>query len=360
MIDSCAIGIKSPMTQLSMIRPLLLACAWCALTVPACGTEDSRPEGQLNGVGSGGSLAPPVVPPAGMVAMPPATPPAVVDPGMAMGNAGATPGIGNPAPATSGSGGASVTTSGSGGSTGSMTSAGMGGMGGRAGMGAMSGMGGMGGMGGTGGTGGTGGSGTVIGDGGTVNATIIVRAGQTFDGGNKRYRAGSALGDGSQDEGQLPVFRLEDGAKMINVVLGAPAADGVHCDGDATLQNVVWEDVGEDALTIKGSGTVVIDGGSATNAADKIFQINAASTFRVSNFKASNAGKFIRQNGGTTFKAAVFIDKCDISNMDEAIFRTDSSSSTVSLTNTRYSSIGDALFIGVSSGNITQSGNTPY
>ena len=61
-----------------------------------------------------------------------------------------------------------------------------------------------------------------------------------------------------------------------------------------------------------------------------------------------------------TFKVQVFIDKCDISNMDESIFRTDSSSSTVSMTNTRYSNIGDSLFIGVSSGNITQSGNTSY
>lgn len=113
-------------------------------------------------------------------------------------------------------------------------------------------------------------------------------------------------------------------------------------------------------MTIKESGTVVLNGGSAKNGDDKVFQINTASTFRVSNFKAQNAGKFIRQNGDTTFKVQVFIDKCDISAMDEAIFRTDSSTSTVSMTNTRYLDIGDALFVGVASGNITQSGNTQY
>ena len=102
------------------------------------------------------------------------------------------------------------------------------------------------------------------------------------------------------------------------------------------------------------------NGGSARNGDDKVFQINAASTFRVSNFTARDAGKFIRQNGKTTFKVDVIIDRCDISNMDEAIFRTDSPSSTVRMTNTRYSNIGDSLFIGVSSGNITQSGNTEY
>ena len=207
---------------------------------------------------------------------------------------------------------------------------------------------------------GGGGAAGMPGNGGTVNATIVVKAGQTYDGGGKRYRAGSALGNGSQDEGQQPVFKLEDGATLINVVLGAPAADGIHCHGDATLRNIVWEDIGEDAMTIKESGTVTLDGGSATNGDDKVFQINAASTFKVSNFKASNAGKFIRQNGDTTFKVAVFIDKCDISNMDEAIFRTDSNSSTVEMTNTRYSQIGDSLFVGVSTNNIKTSNNTEY
>jgi len=194
----------------------------------------------------------------------------------------------------------------------------------------------------------------------TVNATIVVEAGKTYDGMCRRFIAGSALGDGSQSEDQKPVFKIEAGGTLLNVVLGSPAADGVHVHGDGTLRNIVWEDIGEDALTIKESGTVVLDGGSARNGDDKVFQINAASTFRVSNFKASDAGKFIRQNGDTTFKVSVFIDRCDISNMDEAIFRTDSSSSTVSMTNTRYSNIGDELFIGVSPGNITQSNNTEY
>jgi len=193
-----------------------------------------------------------------------------------------------------------------------------------------------------------------------LDETVIVGAGETFDGKGKRYTAGSALGDGSQSEDQQPLFRLEPGATLLNVVLGGPAADGIHCYGDATLRNIVWEDIGEDALTIKGEGTVKLDGGSATNGDDKVFQINAASRFEVSNFKASKAGKFIRQNGDTTFKVEVVIDKCDISDMDEAIFRTDSNSSTVKMTNTRYSNIGDELFVGVSSGNITEQNNTEY
>jgi hypothetical protein len=193
-----------------------------------------------------------------------------------------------------------------------------------------------------------------------VDATIVVGAGQSFDGTGKRFIAGAALGDGSQSETQKPVFRLEAGAKLSNVVLGSPAADGIHCYGDATLHNIVWEDIGEDALTIKASGMVTLDGGSATDGSDKVFQINAASTFKVSNFRASHAGKFIRQNGGTTFRVDVTIEACDISDMDEAIFRTDSSTSTVQMTNTRYSMIGEQLFMGVAASNISSSNNTEY
>jgi hypothetical protein len=195
----------------------------------------------------------------------------------------------------------------------------------------------------------------------TVNETIVVKSGETYDGTGKRLRASaSALGDGSQAEGQKPVIKVENGGKLVNVTLGAPAADGIHTHGNVVLENIVWEDIGEDAMTIKEKGTVELRGGSATKAEDKVFQINAESTFRISNFKASDGGKFIRQNGKTTFKTEVFIDKCDISNMDEAIFRTDSSSSTVTMTNTRYSNIGDALFIGVSAANIKEMNNTEY
>lgn len=49
---------------------------------------------------------------------------------------------------------------------------------------------------------------------------------------------------------------LEDGAALKNVVLGAPAADGIHTYGDACLSNIVWTDIGEDALTMKATRTM--------------------------------------------------------------------------------------------------------
>jgi hypothetical protein len=345
------------MTKLSKAR-WAHACIFTLLT--ACGSETGSSPSPTGEAGTGGPA-----PTAG-------TSPASAGRGgaIASGSAGTSAPAGGSKAATGGAGaGGVVAMTGSAGASGAVAAGGTSGAAGAGGAGAGaagsggagSGAGGEGGAAGQAGEPAAGSGGTVAPpEGGSLDETFVVGAGQTFDGKGKRYTAGSALGDGSQDENQQPLFRLEPGATLVNVVLGGPAADGIHCQGDATLRNIVWEDIGEDALTIKGEGTVKLDGGSATNGDDKVFQINAASRFEVSNFKASNAGKFIRQNGGTDFKVEVVIDSCDISNMDEAIFRTDSDSSTVEMTNTRYSKIGDELFVGVSSGNITQSNNTEY
>jgi hypothetical protein len=198
---------------------------------------------------------------------------------------------------------------------------------------------------------------TPSGEFGTVSSTIVVDSGEVYDGQCKIYRADpDELGDGSQEEGQRPVFEVESGGTLRNVVIGASGADGIHVSGNVTLENVHWLDIGEDALTVDGnSGTVTLNCGSAANSDDKVFQVNTASTLRISNFTVRNAGKFIRQNGGTTFRVDVFIDHSDISDMSEAVFRTDSSTSHVTFTNSRYSDIGEGLFI---FGNTTVNGNS--
>ncbi|GAA2451890.1 pectate lyase [Streptomyces macrosporus] len=131
-----------------------------------------------------------------------------------------------------------------------------------------------------------------------VSSTIEVSG--TYDGGMKRFHGSGELGGDGQDEGQDPIFKLEDGAVLKNVVLGAPAADGVHCAGSCTLQNVWWEDVGEDAATFKGtssSATYTVTGGGARKADDKVFQFNGAGTLKVSNFDVSDFGKLVRACG---------------------------------------------------------------
>ena len=96
------------------------------------------------------------------------------------------------------------------------------------------------------------------------------------------------------------MFDLADGATLRNVILGSPAADGVHCQGSCTLENVWWEDVGEDAATFRGSSSaqqMTIRCSGARAASDKIFQHNGAGTLTIQNFFAENFGKFYRSCG---------------------------------------------------------------
>jgi len=94
------------------------------------------------------------------------------------------------------------------------------------------------------------------------------------------------------------------------MALGAPAADGVHCKGSCTLQNVWWEDVGEDAATFRGSSSsnvYTVSGGGAKSASDKVFQFNGAGTLNVSNFAVQNFGTFVRSCGNcsTQYKRTI-------------------------------------------------------
>ncbi|MEV1147234.1 pectate lyase [Micromonospora sp. NPDC049799] len=138
-----------------------------------------------------------------------------------------------------------------------------------------------------------------------VDATIQVSG--TFDGGLKRYYG---IGDGGQSESQDPMFVLAAGATLRNVVIGAPAGDGVHCEGNCTLVNVWWEDVGEDAATFRGGSTYTVDGGGARSAGDKVFQHNGPGTVYIRNFRVENAGKLYRACGNcsTSYQRHVVMD----------------------------------------------------
>jgi pectate lyase len=134
-----------------------------------------------------------------------------------------------------------------------------------------------------------------------VEATIKVNG--TFDGGMARFYGTGALGTSDQDESQDPIFKLSDGAVLKNVIIGDPSADGVHCKGSCRLENVWWENVGEDAATFRGqtpSDTMVIDGGGASGARDKVFQDNGFGTMYIKNFYVEWFGKLFRSCGNCT------------------------------------------------------------
>ncbi|MZF83731.1 pectate lyase [Streptomyces sp. SID5643] len=137
------------------------------------------------------------------------------------------------------------------------------------------------------------------------------------DGGMKMFYGTGALGNDNQDEGQDPIFELADGAILKNVVIGTPAADGVHCKGTCTLQNVWWLDVGEDAASFKGksaSAVYRVIGGGAKDADDKVLQFNGAGTLNVSGFQVRNAGKLVRSCGNCTtqYKRTIVLSDIDV------------------------------------------------
>jgi pectate lyase len=136
-----------------------------------------------------------------------------------------------------------------------------------------------------------------------VDRTIRIRG--SFDGGMARYYGVDDLGTNTQEEDQGPLFVLEDGATISNVILGDPAADGIHCRAACTLNNVWWERVGEDAATFRGtldSQVSTVNGGGASGALDKVFQHNGAGTLVIKNFYVEWFGKLYRSCGNCSMQ----------------------------------------------------------
>lgn len=137
----------------------------------------------------------------------------------------------------------------------------------------------------------------------TVNSTITITG--TKDYGMQRLCANaSTLGPGDQSEDQSPVIMMAKNAVLKNVIIGGSgcsAADGVHCEsGSCTLENVWFGDVGEDAITFKGSDSsqvMTITGGGAFEASDKVIQHNGPGTIKINGFFVKNAGKLYRSCG---------------------------------------------------------------
>ncbi|MEU6166450.1 pectate lyase [Streptomyces tanashiensis] len=176
-------------------------------------------------------------------------------------------------------------------------------------------------------------------------ATTIEVSG-TYDGKLQRFHGTGELGSDGQDESQKPVFVLKDGAVLKNVIIGTPAADGVHCLGSCTLQNVWWENVGEDAATFKGtsaSAVYAVYGGGARSASDKVFQFNGAGKLVVTRFQVSDFGKLVRSCGNCKkqYRRTILINDVDVTAPGKSIVGVNANyGDTVTLRNVRIH--GDA------------------
>ncbi|MEU8348175.1 MULTISPECIES: pectate lyase [unclassified Streptomyces] len=147
-----------------------------------------------------------------------------------------------------------------------------------------------------------------------VNETIEVDG--AFDGGNVRYVPGPELGDGGQDEDQLPVFKVAEGGSLSNVIIGSPGVDGVHCQGSCTLESVWWEDIGEDAATFRGGdgSQFLVSGGAARGSDDKVFQHNGGGTLTVRDFAAEDFSTLVRSCGNCSsqYERTIVIENVEV------------------------------------------------
>lgn len=185
-----------------------------------------------------------------------------------------------------------------------------------------------------------------------VDKPIIVKAGQTFDGHGMYYRPTKAMGDGSQNEHQQPVFILEPGATLKNVQYSG--GDGIHLIGSGTLDNVVNRDIGEDAVTIdgeknrlhdaklsgmdvndipKGPAKVLIVNSKFYNGDDKVVQDNGDAEVLMKNVYVNGAGKLFRTNGGQPITTKLTVEDSTFENVKESLFRTDSKTSSAHFSN---------------------------
>ncbi|KAF9446763.1 polysaccharide lyase family 3 protein [Macrolepiota fuliginosa MF-IS2] len=148
----------------------------------------------------------------------------------------------------------------------------------------------------------------------SLSKAMTIAAGTTFTPSQAytRYDRGSGACKGQTEGGDSDaVFLLEDGATLSRVVIGANQSEGVHCLGSCTLDHVYFEDVCEDAITIKQtSGTSHINYGGAKHAEDKVVQHNGGGTVIINSFYVEDFGKLYRSCGncGTQYKRSVQIN----------------------------------------------------
>jgi hypothetical protein len=127
---------------------------------------------------------------------------------------------------------------------------------------------------------------------------------ESFSWHTSQYDRGTPCGGQGEGGEADTVFVLEDGATLRNVIIGADQSEGVYCLGSCTLENLWFEDVCEDAISIKGDGTANISGGGAFHASDKVIQHNGCGTVNIKNFYAEDYGKVYRSCGNCSGNCA--------------------------------------------------------
>ncbi|PLB53560.1 pectate lyase [Aspergillus steynii IBT 23096] len=135
----------------------------------------------------------------------------------------------------------------------------------------------------------------------TFDEPKIINGNITFDGGMKTYGRGVECTEGEGGDSDA-VFIIQSGGTLKNAIIGKDQVEGVHCASPCTVENVWWEAVCEDALSLKeGSGPYNVRGGGAQGAQDKLWQQviqhNSAGAVNIEDFTVYNFGKLYHSCG---------------------------------------------------------------
>mgnify|MGYP003471515430 FL=1 len=166
----------------------------------------------------------------------------------------------------------------------------------------------------------------------TIAQPIFVPPNTEYDGRGEKLTADVAMlrcdvSEGEQAEDQRPFFLLAKGASLKNVTITHPGCEGVHMMGDNTLDNIHWEDVGEDAASVRSyfpGGRITIRNSEGHKASDKMFQFNAPCDVRIEHFVGSDMGKLVRQNGGEEFELKIDLNTVEVTEVVSAVVQSDS------------------------------------
>ncbi|KAG3233136.1 hypothetical protein PI124_g21785, partial [Phytophthora idaei] len=138
---------------------------------------------------------------------------------------------------------------------------------------------------------------------GTVLYTepYTIKAGEVFDGKMQTFERSDITCSGGEGQKDTAVFLVEAGGTLKSAIIGKNQKEGVHCDDhDCTIENVWWDDVCEDALSIKGgtaSSVTTVTNCGARYASDKVVQHNGYGTVKIDGFFAQEFGKLYRSCG---------------------------------------------------------------
>ena len=132
------------------------------------------------------------------------------------------------------------------------------------------------------------------------------------------YDGGGALheGDGKDctvgdQSSTSAIIEVANGGSVKNVIFGKKIGDGIHCLGSCTIDNVWFQYICDDAITVNVDGTAsaasTISNSGFKGARDKTIQHNGGdSTLNISNVYVEVAGKLYRscgKGGGCTTSA---------------------------------------------------------